>query len=933
MRGFVDDFYDLITLEEKPVRIKTNLWGKKKEKDGQYFWLPLEQHLLDTSNIMIQLWNHWLSEGQKEFILNLISDSEEDGVSLVSFIGLMHDLGKAAPGFSLRPSGNNQSTDLDKILIENLIKSGFSGLENWSTESSSKSPHALASQVLLDSYGVGEDIASIIGGHHGKPVDDKSEIKKQLESYTANYYQYDHDGECTENWKRVQRKLFEWALEEAGYKNVDALPKIKQPAQVLLQGLLIMADWIASNEEYFPLFPIDKDEEEFQTERLEYGWELWSKTYPWTSDYFNDIEEQYNNRFQFYPREIQRAFSEAIDKAQKPGIIILEAPMGVGKTEAALLGVEQMAEKGKCSGMFFGLPTQATSDGIFLRIKEWIEKIARETGDNKSIQLVHGKAQFNEAFQNLKNAENIDVEDFHGNVVINEWFTGRKTAILDDFVVGTVDQFLLAGLKQKHLSLRHLGLSKKVIVIDEVHAYDAYMGAFLDRVVEWLGAYRIPIIILSATLPASRRKKLIETYCLGMGVKKRNIQTDYSDWGKTEAYPLITYTDGNRVGQLRDFRLENTKEVKVELLGEDNLAATIQRSLSNGGIAGIIVNTVKRAQYLAGELEREFGKENISVLHSSFLAPHRREKETQLLNEIGKNSKRPKLRIVVGTQVLEQSLDIDFDVLFTDIAPMDLLFQRIGRLHRHTETKRPKNLKDPAVYVMGIKGMAEFEEGTRAIYGDYLLIRTQLVMPEKLKLPEDISKLVQKVYKENSEEELDLPQSIREKYEEAKAENKARIEAKENNANAFRLKRPYDSEGNSLIGWLKDNLPGDTEETGLAKVRDGTDSIEVILVKRKEKELYLLDDTINISGDLTSVIAKKISQQTIRLPHIFCYKTDDLIKELEVLNNAELFHWQSEPWLKGSLGIILNENNSATLIGYKIHYDKQYGLMYEKEEG
>lgn len=914
------------------MHIKTSLWGKKKEKDGQYYWLPLEQHLLDTGNIMVQLWNHWLSEGQREFILDSISDSEKDGVRLVFYIGLTHDLGKATPCFSLRPSGNNQSTDLDKILTENLIKSGFSGLGNWSTESSSKSPHALASQVLLNSYGVGEDIASIIGGHHGKPVDDKKEIKKQLESYTANYYQYDHDSECTENWKRVQRKLFEWALEEAGYKSVDELPKIERPAQVLLQGLLIMADWIASNEEYFPLFPIDKDEEEFQEERLEYGWERWSKTYLWTPDYFSDIDEQYNKRFQFHPREIQQAFSEAIDKAQKPGIIILEAPMGVGKTEAALLGIEQMAEKGKCSGMFFGLPTQATSDGIFLRIKDWIEKIARETGDDKSIQLIHGKAQFNEAFQNLKNAENIDVENPHGNVVINEWFTGRKTAILDDFVVGTVDQFLLAGLKQKHLALRHLGLSKKVIVIDEVHAYDAYMGAFLDRVVEWLGAYRIPTIILSATLPASRRKKIVETYCLGMGVKKRNIQADYSDWEKTEAYPLITYTDGNKVSQMRDFRLENTKEVKVELIGEDDLVATIQRSLSKGGVAGIIVNTVKRAQYWAEELEHAFGMENISVLHSSFLAPHRREKERQLLNEIGKNSKRPKLRIVVGTQVLEQSLDIDFDVLFTDIAPIDLLFQRIGRLHRHRETKRPENLKNPVVYVMGIQGIAEFEKGTKVIYGDYLLTRTQLVLPAKLKLPEDISRLVQKVYKENSEEELDIPQSIREKYEEAKIENELKIEAKENNANAFRLKRPYDSEGNSLIGWLKDNPPGDTEEAGLAKVRDGTDSIEVILVKRKENELYLLDDTTNISGELTSPLAKKISQQTIRLPHIFNYKTDKVIKELEESNNAELLHWQSEPWLKGSLGIILDEENRANLIGYKIHYDKQYGLMYEEEE-
>ncbi len=153
-----------------------------------------------------------------------------------------------------------------------------------------------------------------------------------------------------------------------------------------------------------------------------------------------------------------------------------------------------MAEKGKCSGMFFGLPTQATSDGIFPRINDWIEKIAVETGDDRSVQLVHGKSQFNEVYQQLKNSASVNTEE--AGVVINEWFTGRKTAILDDFVVGTVDLLLLAGLKQKHLALRHLGLSKKVIVIDEVHAYDSYMGVFLDRIIMWLAAYRIPVIIL-----------------------------------------------------------------------------------------------------------------------------------------------------------------------------------------------------------------------------------------------------------------------------------------------------------------------------------------------------------------------------------------------------------------------------------------------------
>lgn len=908
--------------------MKTSLWAKKEEKDGQYYWLPLWQHMLDTSNIMVQLWNHWLSEGQKDFISNLIEGNDKTEAKLVSFLGLVHDFGKATPSFSLKPSWNNQSRDLDLTIIENMTKAGFIELNDWNAQGATKTPHALASQVLLNYYGVDEGIASIAGGHHGKPVDFKIQVTEQLDSYAANYYQFDRPCKGASIWKKVQKEIFEDMLAEAGYASVDDLPEIKQPAQVLLQGLLIMADWIASNPNFFPLLPIDKKKKYSQEQRLEYGWVKWNKTYNWTPDYFDDSMEQYQNRFQFKPRPVQLAFTEALNNAGQPGIVILEAPMGIGKTEAALLGIEQLAEKGKCSGMFFGMPTQATSDGIFPRIKAWIDEMAKESGDDKSLQLVHGKAQFNELFQNIKKISHIE-EEYQGNVIVNEWFTGKKTAILDDFVVGTVDQFLLAALKQKHLALRHLGLTKKVIVIDEVHAYDAYMSSFLYRIVEWLGAYKIPIIILSATLPALKRKELIKTYCRGMGIKKRNIVTDYEDWGETKEYPLITYTDGNKVEQKRNLKIAKNSEIKVKAIQEDEFYHLVKEKLIQGGIAGVIVNTIKRAQQIAKDLESFVGEENIMVIHSSFLAPDRREKERKLISLIGKNAKRPELKIVIGTQVLEQSLDIDFDVLFTDIAPMDLLLQRIGRLHRHSNTKRPENLREPTAYIMGIIGMFEFESGSEKIYGKYLLTRTQILLPDKLRLPEDISKLVQEVY---SGEAIPIDPAVEGIYSKAIEENKRKIQEKENNAAAFRLDRPYEPEEDSMIGWLRDNLQNDSEEVGATKVRDGADSIEVILVKRKNQELYLLDENTNINCELSSERAKKISQQTIRLPFVFNFKMDNLIRELEEKNIKELSNWQEEAWLKGSLGIILNEKNNAIVGGYQIHYDKKYGLQYEKEE-
>ncbi len=223
--------------------------------------------------------------------------------------------------------------------------------------------------------------------------------------------------------------------------------------------------------------------------------------------------------------------------------------MGIGKTEAALVAVEQLAYKSGRSGMFFGLPTQATSNGIFSRILEWLPKIKNDEDEVVTVRLAHGKAYLNEKFASL--AKGIDIDgELNSCVAVNEWFSGKKTAALDDFVVGTVDQFLMLALKQRHLPLRHLGFSKKVVVIDEVHAYDAYMSQYLMRSISWMGTYGVPVVILSATLPEERRVELIKSYMLGMGIKfTKEERAKISRLIKTDAYPLITYNEGSSIFQ------------------------------------------------------------------------------------------------------------------------------------------------------------------------------------------------------------------------------------------------------------------------------------------------------------------------------------------------------------------------------------------------
>ena len=238
--------------------------------------------------------------------------------------------------------------------------------------------------------------------------------------------------------------------------------------------------------------------------------------------------------------------------------------MGVGKTEAALAAAEVFAGKCGSGGLFFGLPTQATANGIFPRIRTWAEEQVAVQGESKeklSIRLAHGKEELNQDYADLLEAGKGEFtgdacigEDEDQALVVHSFFRGRKQVLLSDFVIATVDQILMAALKQKHLMLRHLGMAGKIVIIDEVHAYDAYMNVYLERALCWLGAYHVPVILLSATLPASRRIDFVDAY---LNTSKREIrerekrftQGEEADWRYSRAYPLLTWTDGKEVHQ------------------------------------------------------------------------------------------------------------------------------------------------------------------------------------------------------------------------------------------------------------------------------------------------------------------------------------------------------------------------------------------------
>ena len=919
----------------KQQKLIANLWAKKnRDENGKPMWLPLQVHLNDTMEVCGLLYEHWLSLGAADFLQKALESEKSDTAdkttllkNLCKFLGAVHDIGKATPIFQTKKSKSGDR-ELDEVINNKLKQAGFTDLDAYISNKKEEIYHNVSGQHILTDFGVNFCVADIVGAHHGRPV--PKEESDRAASYTSSLYQTDDEQlELAKAWKEMQRSIFTNALKACNFSQAEDLPLISQSGQVILSGLLIMADWIASNEKYFPL--INLDTYECASERVQSGFTKWSndRADTWEPEAYN--KGVYQKRFDFEPREVQRKISEQISAASQPGIVILEAPMGSGKTEAALVAVEDLANKTHRTGMFFGLPTQATSNGIFPRVEEWLKHFEGE----KSIRLIHGKAQLNEAFANLPKNSDIHGEDGIG---VNEWFAGRKVAILDDFIVGTVDQILLAALKQKHLMLRHLGFSNKVVVIDEVHAYDAYMSVYLYQALRWFGAYQVPVVILSATLPVAKRKELLKSYMIGAGYKYKTAEKP-QNFAKNEAYPLLTYNDGPTIKQFSNF--ETGKNVKYEInplpqIEKQEVVELIKNLTLHGGVVGVIVNTVRKSQELAAACIKCFGEEKVELLHSAFVATERYRKEKELLNTIGKNGNRPKFKIIIGTQVIEQSLDIDFDVLITELAPMDFLLQRMGRLHRHSDTQRPENLKNPQVYVLNSTDY-NFDAASTYVYSEYLLFRTEYYLPAGIELPKDISHLVQEVYSDNELNLSGYSSKLQQDYNCYKDKNSSNTAKKEAKAKIYRLGIPLMriSEDKNLAEWIKndDHSAEASEVKACAQVRDGIDVLEVIALKSCEGGYELLDvpGRLNPADNRT---AMEIAKRTIKLPSAVYYGQgiDKVIDKLEDYYKEHFTDWDKQRWLKGSLAIIFDKNNEFILFDKILRYNNKYGLQVIAED-
>lgn len=924
-----------------------SVWAKSVDETGG--WLPLWQHMDDSAEIAGGLFDHWLAPSVTQLFATEFDGSRDQARAAIRFLAGVHDLGKATPAFAVQCT----------LLAQRMCDQGlFLPLSKADLPDRKKTHHSIAGHHLLvrwlaennwtkpaaRSWGV------VLGGHHGVPPDAVAEQEASPIGLPVLY------GKGI--WSDVHSELIEWMAARSGAAEYLALwagRKLTTRFQVLATAVVIIADWIASNSDLLPFHRDRLPAVADSSNRVRQALTTLRLPEPWRPAQVTvDATRMFATRFRLptgaRPRSVQKATYEIAKAMSEPGLLIVEAPMGEGKTEAALVAVEIMASRWGADGVLVALPTQATTDAMFSRMVSWLDALgAEDQRVGGSIVLGHGKAKLNRVFQGLVRAGRLAEIGCDGEksnqVTAHGWLSGRKKALLANFAVVTIDQLLFAGLKARHLMLRHLALAGKVVVIDEIHAYDAYMNSYLTKVLAWLGEYRVPVVALSATLPSEQRKALVRAYQQGS-----TQAADVSALDGNIGYPVLTWTAGTSVSKRVTESTGRELDVQVEQFQSgiddlDELASMLWNMLDSGGTALIVRNSVRRVLETAKHLIEVFPGE-VDVTHSRFIAADRVRKDTELLDHYGSPDRavrRPGRRIVVASQVVEQSLDIDFDLVVTDLAPADLLLQRIGRLHRHqrgdNQQQRPEKLRQARMFLTGANFGADPPElepaAERHVYDAHTLYRAAAVFRgrTRIQLPGDIAPLVQLAYGPD-----DLgPESWREAMTAAAKKRCDRTERRESKAEEYQIVTPAEL-GSLISGWVSGNVGDADEDTaeGRGQVRDGAPSLEAILVCEDDTggwrtPAWLEDGHGDLPVPKTSTpaedIAEVLASCVIRLPLTFSNAATE-----EELWDTTPPAWEDSPLIYRQPVLRVDEHGRGQLNRRGIHYTPEFGLEVSADE-
>ena len=367
-----------------------------------------------------------------------------------------------------------------------------------------------------------------------------------------------------------------------------------------------------------------------------------------------------------------------------PQLFIVEDVTGAGKTEAALMLASRLLCAGRASGLYFALPTMATANAMYERMSVSYRGLF-EAAASPSLALAHGRKALHDGFSSsiLEIAEpepgprTANPDEEAAEAMCAAWIADdRRKAFFAHVGAGTIDQALLGVLPSRHQTLRLWGLADRVLIIDEAHSYDPYVNKELERLIEFHAALGGSAIVLSATLASGNRQTLVNSFSRGLQSPSRTIESG--------DYPLLTAVSAAALTETPvKMRSELPRKLPVRRLAtvETAIGEVCAAAEKNAAVAWIR-NAVDDAIEACEALEKRGLKP--LLLHARFAMGDRLDKEREIQCALGRDScGAQRHRVIVGTQILEQSLDYDVDAMVIDLAPVDLMIQRAGRLWRH----------------------------------------------------------------------------------------------------------------------------------------------------------------------------------------------------------------------------------------------------------
>lgn len=795
-------------------------WGKARpvEPSRGPGWHPLVFHCLDVAAVgEVLLTRH---QGLKSALPRLLGLAPQEAVRLVRFLLCLHDIGKFAKQFQAKvPDLYPSCFGDDPASVPAHYDHGAGGLRLFCAH-----PDLFWLPGDTDA-GIWMPLFSAIMGHHGEPPDlDANDNRSALR---RTFGRAGIAAACA--FIRRAHELLDLPAR---------LPSLERRrmkrASFAVAGLAVLADWIGSNQAWFPYRGPSPDLADYlcgAQERAALAVEQ-AGVLPSASSSHLTYEHLIGGAF--LPSPMQD-WAGRVELPEGPALFLIEDETGSGKTEAALMLAHRLLARGRAEGLYIALPTMATANAMFDRLASAYRHLfARDA--NPSVALVHGARDLHAGFRRARlrggrhetpysdaNGQG-DAAETTASAACAAWVADdRRRAFLADAGVGTVDQALLSVLPTRHQSLRLLGLMRRVLVLDEVHAYDAYMQREMERLLEFQAALGGSAVLLSATLPRAIRERLTAAFAKGSGGTTGGADMDM-------AYPLATVCGADRLSAMPVAgQPGRARTLPVRFLrSPDEALSAVEHAARAGKAALYIRNTVDDAiDAHAALIERGLPAR---LFHARFALTDRLDIETSIVNRFGKRST-PSDRagqVLIATQVVEQSLDLDFDVLVSDLAPIDLLIQRAGRLWRHD---RPERRGQPELLVVTPEATADADEAwfgrafprAKYVYRDHarlwLTART-LQDAGVIESPAGLRALVESVY--GCEADAHLPGALQDKH----LETEGRASADRGVATT-NLLDPAKGYIRDASGWNRDDrtptrLDEDPQVTlRLARVRNG----------------------------------------------------------------------------------------------------------------